>query len=375
VVGCGLIAQVMHLHHLREHPERFEVGALCDVSPGALRFAGERWFPQARRFTDWQDLLDERLDAVMVLTAGSHAPVAIAGAEAGLHVFVEKPVSLSVHEGLEMVAAAERAGVWLMAGYMKRFEPAYEALQQSVAAMTELRLVRVTTLESPLEPYVQHYPLARPDDADPDVLAALADDDRRRVRAAIGAAAEDPTLERAYRFVALDCIVHEFNALRGVLGEPTELSFAQVEDGASGVTLVLRFGRVACVQTWTELPGIARYEQEFALYAPDRRASLCFPSPFLRNTPARLVVEDGESGRIASRRTERVVSYQEAFERELLEFHAAVTEDREPLTPASDGVADVALAESLIRCLASASAVPAPTTLPATSLSSDGGRR
>ena len=32
VIGCGLIAQVMHLHYLRELADRFEIAALCDVS-------------------------------------------------------------------------------------------------------------------------------------------------------------------------------------------------------------------------------------------------------------------------------------------------------------------------------------------------------
>ena len=44
--------------------------------------------------TRWQDLLAQPLDAVMVLTSGDHAPIAIAAAQAGLHVFVEKPMAL-----------------------------------------------------------------------------------------------------------------------------------------------------------------------------------------------------------------------------------------------------------------------------------------
>ena len=32
VIGCGLIAQVMHLHYLRELAEHYEIAALCDIS-------------------------------------------------------------------------------------------------------------------------------------------------------------------------------------------------------------------------------------------------------------------------------------------------------------------------------------------------------
>ena len=36
VIGCGLIAQIMHLPHLKELHELFEVVALSDVTPGHL---------------------------------------------------------------------------------------------------------------------------------------------------------------------------------------------------------------------------------------------------------------------------------------------------------------------------------------------------
>ena len=37
VIGCGLVAQVMHLHYLRELAEQFEIAALCDVSDRSAR--------------------------------------------------------------------------------------------------------------------------------------------------------------------------------------------------------------------------------------------------------------------------------------------------------------------------------------------------
>jgi len=64
VVGCGLIAQVMHLPHLGELRDRFEVAALCDLSEEARRFASAM-YPEARTFTRWEDLLEERLDVVL----------------------------------------------------------------------------------------------------------------------------------------------------------------------------------------------------------------------------------------------------------------------------------------------------------------------
>src|SRR5262244_528047 len=119
LVGTGLIAQVMHLHYLTELADRFEIAAVADLDAGSARAcAGQYHVPLV--FTDWREMLRHPLDAAMVLTSGSHAPIAVAAARAGLHVFVEKPMCFSVAEGREMVAAAEQAGVTLMVGYPKR---------------------------------------------------------------------------------------------------------------------------------------------------------------------------------------------------------------------------------------------------------------
>jgi len=356
VVGCGLVAQVMHLHYLSELRERFEVAALCDLAPEALDHAGTL-FPAARRLRDWQELVAEPLDAVLVLTPGSHAPVAIAAAEAGLHVFAEKPMCFSVEEGREMIAAAERADVRLMVGYMKRYDPAYEELQERVVA-EEVRLARVTTLESPLEPYVDHYPLQR-GRLDPGLVAELIADDDRRVSVAIDS--DDPVARRAYRVVLLDSMVHELNAVRGLLGEPTELRFADIWGDVDGVTATLAFGETECVFMWVDLPGIARYQGELAFYTPDERLTLAFPSPFLRSMPTLLVLEGGEPGTPSAWRTTKTVSYDEAFKRELREFHTCIVEEREPRTPGTDALRDIALSQAIVRCHLERRAIESPT--------------
>jgi predicted dehydrogenase len=340
VIGCGLVAQVMHLPHLRELDDRFEVAALCDLAPGPLEWAGAM-FPQASRHTAWADLIDE-VDAVLVLTAGSHAPVAIAAAQAGVHVFVEKPMCFSQREGEEMIASARAAGVVLMVGYMKRYDPSYEELQRTLDR-DAVTFARITTLESPIEPYALHHPRPAPSRLDPELLAELRADDEWRLREALGS--PDPFLTRAYKSVLLDSMVHEINGVRGLLGEP-EIRYARIWD--SGVTVDASFDGVEAVFAWIDLPGIARYAQDWSFYGPEHRATLEFPSPLLRSYPTRLVIEDGQAGGVASRRTEHIVSYEEAFKRELEEFHAAIVEERDPRTTGEDGLRDIELCRKIV---------------------------
>ena len=41
VVGCGAIAQIQHLPHLRDGRDRFEIGGICDIAPDLLRKVGD----------------------------------------------------------------------------------------------------------------------------------------------------------------------------------------------------------------------------------------------------------------------------------------------------------------------------------------------
>ena len=334
----------MHLHYLRELRDRFEIAALCDLSRTVVDQLGEQ-YGVSRRFTDWRSLLEEPLDAVMVLTSGSHEPMAVAAAQAGRHVFIEKPIALSAAEG-ETIVAAKKAGIVMMVGYMKRYDPAVERMIEELRRMGELRFARTTTQEYPLKWYVGHYPLVRGDDIDKKTLAQLKADDEARITKAIGI--NDPMLRDAYRNSLLDSMIHDINLVRALLGEPTTLRFASVS--ASGISLFADFARTSAAMHWIYLKdGIARYQQEFAFFGPKGKAALLFPSPFLRSEPTELVVEGGSEDSPDSWRKVETVSFEEAFKRELIEFHACITQGREPKTTAADAIRDVAFCQAIIQ--------------------------
>jgi predicted dehydrogenase len=361
VIGTGVIAQVMHLHYLAEMTDLFDVRAVCDIVPGNAQACAERHGIEGV-FTDWRDVLTQPLDAVLVLTSGSHAPIAVAAAQAGLHVLVEKPMCYSVAEGREMLAAAERAGVVLMVAYPKRHDPAFARFQKEAAELNEARLLRVTTLESPFLPYIAHYDLLRPAAAPADVAARLRAEHEASIASAIGDANDFE--RRIYHEVLLDTMVHEFNTVRGLLGEPGRLDYVDVRE--HGLTAMLSFGEIPAAIHWINLPGIARYQMEFALFAPERRVTLAFPSPFLRNEPAVLAIEGGEPGATQSWRSEEIVSYESGFKRELSAFHDCVVSGTTPVTSGLDGLRDIALCEAIVRSHRDGQPVEAPTALAGT---------
>jgi predicted dehydrogenase len=90
---------------------------------------------------------------------------------------------------------------------------------------------------------------------------------------------------------------------------------------------------------------------------------LSLPSPFLRNAPSTLTLTDGEPGTPHSWERQETVAYDEAFKRELIEFHEAIVSDREPRTNGTDGLRDLLLCEAVARAHLTREPVDQPTRL------------
>src|ERR1700737_4494696 len=91
------------------------VAAISDSSPGALAKAGKR-HPAARLEGDWKQLIrDPSVNAVMVATpVSSHFQIARAALQAGKHVLVEKPITLTSREAEILIAEAKGGALVLM---------------------------------------------------------------------------------------------------------------------------------------------------------------------------------------------------------------------------------------------------------------------
>jgi len=115
--------------------EGVEMVAVCDRVKASAQAAAKE-FEVPRVCARPRDLLAmEEIDAVDICTPNAyHAPLAIAALEAGKHVVVEKPMSVTAAEGKAMVAAARKAKKKLMVSLNNRFGPNAQALKGFVAA-------------------------------------------------------------------------------------------------------------------------------------------------------------------------------------------------------------------------------------------------
>lgn len=127
------------------------VVALCDPFEENLAAAKLRRFVDGfaldgiRTHTTFADLLaGGDLDAVyFCIPPNRHAGEVVAAARAGLHLFVEKPVSLYYDEALEMEGAIRQAGVIATVGFQQRHDHRHEAVRNFLVGR---RLVMATTV-------------------------------------------------------------------------------------------------------------------------------------------------------------------------------------------------------------------------------------
>ncbi len=347
VIGCGLIGQMMHLPHLKELHELYELVALCDVSPGALRYVAD-YYGVTKRHADYRDLLKEPLDAVVVLSADSHGRVIVDALRAGKHVFAEKPMCFTLHEADEILAAHRKAGTTCMIAYMKRYDPGFRYAQPLIRSLQNLQTIHITILHPSEGNQSGQYDLRRPPDVPADVRALLRAEQDALIREVIGEFT--PLERRVFANNLLSTLVHDINVLRGLSGDPEEVLFTDVWHGGEGMLTCLRYASgVRAIISLQYLPDLANYEETVAYYGKADRVRLVFPSPFFRNMPTPVIVEGMEDGKPFEKRV--IASMKEAFREELLHFAECVQQGKPPITTPEEAKGDVALLHRIFKAI------------------------
>jgi predicted dehydrogenase len=347
VIGCGLIGQMMHLPHLKELHELFEVVALCDVSPGTLKYVAD-YYGVEKRFTDHRDLLREPLDAAFVLSADSHGQVIVDALNAGKHVCTEKPMCFTLREADEILAAHRRAGTVCMVTYMKRYDPGFRYAQPLIQRMPDLQTIHITVLHPSEAMQTGHHDIRRFMDVPADLRAKLRADQDALIREVAGDFT--PLERRVFADNLLSTLVHDVNVLRSLSGDPEAALFTDVWNQGEGMLTVLRYasgGRA--IISLQYLPNLAHYEETVAYYGKADRVRLVFPSPFFRNLPTPVIVEGMEDGKPFEKTV--TASMKEAFKEELLHFADCVSHAKTPLTTPEDAKGDVALLHKIFHAL------------------------
>lgn len=135
IIGTGWIAE-SHISALKKM-EDVEIVALADLIPGkAETFAKKFGIEGAKFYLSDEELIaaeKDNLDCVSICTYNTqHAPCAIHALDAGLHVLLEKPFTVTLDEAIEVMKAEKRSGKILTIGFQPRMSENMQMIKKIV---------------------------------------------------------------------------------------------------------------------------------------------------------------------------------------------------------------------------------------------------
>ena len=147
VIGAGRIGKI-HAGNLATRVPGAEVAAIADVNLAAARELADK-LHVAKVTADFNEIInDPAIDAVAICSStGTHAALIIAAANAGKHIFCEKPVDHSLEKIDRAIVAVEKAGVKCQIGFNRRFDPNFKKIRELVkeGKIGDLHLLRITS--------------------------------------------------------------------------------------------------------------------------------------------------------------------------------------------------------------------------------------
>ncbi len=312
IIGAGRIGRV-HSESISKYVKGAEIKAISDVkiTEELTAWAKSMGIPEV--YDDYKKILqDPEIDAVLVCSStNTHAPISIEAAQAGKHVFCEKPVDADPAKIREVLAAVEKAGVKFQVGFNRRFDHNFKAIKDRVSAgdIGEPHVIRVTSRD-PEAPPIEY------------------------VKVSGG--------------MFFDMTIHDFDMIRYLSGSEVEEVFAvgtvlvNPEIGKAGdidtavITLKLKNGAIGVIDNSRK-----------AAYGYDQRAEV-FGSKgaiHITNDTGSTAVFSGENGVVAEKPKYFFLErYMQSFADEISCFVDSVVNDKPTLVNGNDGLQPVLIA-------------------------------
>ena len=339
-VGCGFMAQKVHLPNLTALPE-CEVLALAELRQDLGRRVQAR-FGIPRLYPDHQAMLaDPDLDAIAVSAAFAvQGQIARDALLAGKDVFMEKPMAISLEQADAILEAERDSGRRLMVGYMKRYDAGNELVKETVDAW------RASGEQGALT-YARNHGFGGNWTAGLDTPMDTSDEPMPDTPV-VGPAWLPAEFLSAY-IGYLQQYTHNINLLRWLLdaGDDVSLHSVDLDDDGYGGVVVFEMGGVRAVLETGRISHY-RWDEHTQIYFRDGWVHTWAPPLLLRQVPAEVeIYHAGDRQTMA--RTIPQPAWSWAYRREMEHFIACLQSGEPFRSSALDTRTDVRLFEEIYR--------------------------
>jgi myo-inositol 2-dehydrogenase/D-chiro-inositol 1-dehydrogenase len=304
LIGAGRIGRV-HAENLAYRMPAVNLVAVADVFlEAAEKCAADFQIPSA--LSDHGAILDNKdIDTVIICSStDTHAQFISEAAEAGKHIFCEKPIALDLHKIDQTLAVVERHGVKLQIGFNRRFDPNFKQVRELVAAgkIGTPHLVRITSRD-PAPPPIDY------------------------IKVSGG--------------IFLDMTIHDFDMARFLISSEVEEIYAiggVMIDPAIGeagdidtAVITLRYANGAIGTIDNSRQAVYGYDQRIEVFGSKGNVVAN------NNTPHNAVFSNAEAVHLAKPLYFFLERYMEAYQAEMKAFIEAISQDTDPPVTGIDG--------------------------------------
>jgi myo-inositol 2-dehydrogenase/D-chiro-inositol 1-dehydrogenase len=311
IIGAGRIGRV-HAETLAFRMPEAEIMAITDVNHEAAQtLAAHCNIPKVTE-SSAEIFADPQIDAVLICSStNTHADLIVQAAEAGKHIFCEKPIAFSLEKIDAALAAVKAAGVQLQIGFNRRFDANFTRVRQAVVS-GEIGTPRLLHIISR--------------DPGPPPLAYI----------------------RVSGGMFMDMTIHDFDMARFLIGDEVEEIYTagavmvDPEIGKAGdldtALIVLRFRNGVIGTIDNSRKAVYGYDQRVEILGSDGKidSENCYPYQATLSN-GKCVYKDLPLNFFMER-------YTESFATELQSFTAAVLENRSTAVTGMDGRIPVVMA-------------------------------
>lgn len=344
IIGLGEVAQIMHIPALNRLHNHFEITAISDISPSLVAYMQNRYHIK-HGFTDASALIQCRdVEAVMILSPDQlHSIQAAEAIALEKPVFLEKPACLLAGEARRLDEIAKAKQTPVMVAYMRCYTSAFEKAQQKLKDFGAITHVRAFDLqrEGPYffnqveQPFI-------PEDYDQAAIAAAKKIEAQNRKDLLKDGASD-LLWKCHRVIT-GAAIHNFSALRNLLGSPKDVISAYATKNGENITAVLDYGDFSCLYEIV-IDNIARIDANIEIMGEYESIKLHYTTPYIRNLPTTLQVQKSDEDTNAV--TTFGPFYDDPFKTEILHFYDVITGNATLKTDLSGAIEDLQLCEAI----------------------------
>jgi myo-inositol 2-dehydrogenase / D-chiro-inositol 1-dehydrogenase len=304
VIGAGRIGKI-HAENLATRIPGVQVSAIADPVLAAAQETAERLhIPSA--VSDYHEIIhNPKIQAVAICSStNTHAQMIIEAAQAGKHIFCEKPISYELEKIDQALAVANSAGVKLQIGFNRRFDRNFRKVHEMVTEgkIGDAHILRITSRD-PAPPPVDY------------------------VKVSGG--------------IFFDMTIHDFDMARYLIGSEVEELFVaggvriDPKIGEAGdidtavITLIFKNGTIGTIDNSRK--AIYGYDQRVEVFGSGGMVSV------LNNTPDSHIYSSAEGVQSAKPLYFFLERYMDSFIAEMKAFVECVQKDTQPLVTGLDG--------------------------------------